>query len=73
MQLHRCFDWFVVNNHVNHQFKTSCEGSRMKNLKSRVLRRLLKTIQSEENSFQVLGVSRRKNDKKQEENARNHT
>jgi len=45
----------------------------MKNLKSRVLRRLLKTIQSEENSFQVLGVSRRKNDKKQEENARNHT
>jgi len=42
-----------VKNHVNNQIKTSCEGSRMKSWRSRVLRRLLKTIQSEENLFQV--------------------
>jgi len=47
------FECFVVRNHVNHHIKTSCAGSRMKNWRSRVLRRLLKTIQSEGNSFQV--------------------
>jgi len=31
MQLHRCFKCFVVRNHVNHQIKTSCEGSTIKN------------------------------------------
>ena len=53
MQLHRCFECFVVRNHVNHQVNTSYEVSRMKNWRSRVLRRLFKTIQSEENSLQV--------------------
>jgi hypothetical protein len=53
MQLHRCFECFVVRNRVNHQIKTSCEGSRMKNWRLRVLKRLLKTIQSEESRFQV--------------------
>lgn len=26
VQHHRCLDYFVVRNHVNHQIKTSCEG-----------------------------------------------
>jgi len=53
MQLHRCFDCFVARNHVDHQIKTSREWSRMKNWISWVHGRLLKTILSEENSFQV--------------------
>ena len=42
-----------MRNLVNHQIKTTCEGSRMKNRRSRVLRKLLNTIKSEGNSFQV--------------------
>jgi len=53
MQLHRCFECFVVRNHENKQIKTSHKGSRMKNLRLRVLRRLLKTIQDEEKLFQI--------------------
>ncbi|KEH28060.1 hypothetical protein MTR_5g061805 [Medicago truncatula] len=56
MQLHRCF---VVRIHVNRQTKKSCEGSRIRNLRPIVLRRFL-------------GVSRRKNNRKRDENARSH-
>jgi len=38
-----------------------------------VLRRLLKTIQDEEISFKFLGVFRRKNNGKRDENVRVHT
>jgi len=39
IQLHRCFECFLVRNHVNHQIKTSRERSRMNNLRSWILRR----------------------------------
>jgi hypothetical protein len=42
-----------VRNHVNRQIKTSSEASKIRRLKSMVIKRLLKTIQSEENSFEV--------------------
>jgi len=63
------FECFVVRNHVNRQISTSREGSIIWILKLMVLGRFLKTGQSEENSFQVLRVSRRKNDWKRKKNA----
>jgi len=70
MQLHSCFERFVVRNHVNWQIKISYEGSWIWRWKSMVHRRSLKTIQSEEIQFKFLRVSRQKNDRKREKSAR---
>lgn len=54
MQLHRCFEYFVVMNHVNRQIKRHHMKDQWYDVwRSMVLRRFLKTIQDKKNSFRV--------------------